>query len=505
MTAPSAPARRRGDGVLLSQLTDNLQAASLAGGDVEIGGVAFDSRAVAPGDLFFALRGTAVDGHRFVRDAVAAGAAAVVVEEAVAGVDVPTVVVPDTAKALAAAAARWYGDPADGLVLCGITGTNGKSSTAHMLRAMVNASALGRAGIIGTLGHGTEALVRTAHTTPDAVTLHRSFRAMADDGCYGVVMEVSSHAVRQHRVWGLDFAIGILTNVTHDHLDFHRSLEEYREAKAEFCRALADPGRRKPQGTLVYWRDDPVAREIGESHAGKKVSVGSTPAADVHTSAVESTLAGTRFTVHLRSGGEVAVAMKLMGSFVAVNAALAAAAAEALGVETGAIAAALASLERVPGRFETMGGGPRPTVVIDYAHTPDAVEQVLATCRGLGAQRLFVVFGCGGDRDRTKRPLMGRVAAAMSDACFVTTDNPRREPVQRIVADILAGVADPSRVRVELDRSRAIREAIAAARPGDVVVLLGKGHEDYQIIGEEKLPFSDRREAEGALQSWSAR
>lgn len=487
--------------------------------DVEVEGVSFDSRNVRRGDLFVAIRGNVVDGHRFVPQAIERGAVAIVTEAPVEGASVPNIVVRDTSKALAELASRFFGNPAGTLFLCGITGTNGKTSTAHTYRSIVEAAGWGTVGIVGTLGHGAGVdLEKTLHTTPDPIELHGQFARMVDRGCRGVVMEVSSHAVRQHRIWGLDFDVGILTNVTHDHLDYHKTIDDYRAAKREFCELLTASGRRKPAGTLVYWCDDPISREIGEGHAGEKIAVGWATTADagdrrkeigagrhvwIRDAAV--TLKGTSFTLVFDGAGEVRAHMKLLGSFCAVNAAMAAAAALVSGVDTQLIKRGLESLERIPGRFESIGGAEKPVVILDYSHTPDSMQQVLRTCRGLTPGRLTVVFGCGGDRDRTKRPEMGRIAQSESDFVFITTDNPRTESVEGIVEDILSGMdRSADDYRVELDRSRAIAEAIASSRARDIVALLGKGAENYQIIGADRLPFSDREEAEGALRSWRA-
>jgi UDP-N-acetylmuramoyl-L-alanyl-D-glutamate--2,6-diaminopimelate ligase len=469
-----------------------------------ITGVTVDSRAVKGGELFVAVRGAAVDGHHFLRDAVERGAAAVIIESGVAPAGVPFVVVEDSAKALALAAARYYGNPADALRLCGVTGTNGKTSTTHLVRAILAREGM-KTGLIGTLGHGTgDTLVKDPHTTPDAITLHAWFRRMQDEGCVGVVMEVSSHAVRQHRVWGLDFEVGMLTNVTHDHLDYHSSMEDYKAAKAEFCYSLNAAGRRKPAGTLVYWSDDPNAREIGSRFSGRRIAVGTTQDADWRVRNVEVSLDGTRFSLELPDGERADVAMRLRGAFVPANAALAAAGASAMGASLASVRAGLESVDRIPGRFEALGGGNRPVVVIDYAHTPDGFERVLGTCQSLKPKRIITVFGCGGDRDKTKRPIMGTIAQRVSDRVYLTTDNPRSEHVEDIIADIRRGMKEEN-VVVELDRARAIRSAIQECRPGELVALLGKGHEDYQIIGAEKLPWSDRRAAEEGLAQWSAR
>ena len=485
---------------------------------VEIRKIKTDSRCVERGDVFVAIRGTSVDGHDFVGDAIAAGAAAVITDTKVRAGGLANVVVGDTSKALSRLAARYFGDPSHKMFLCGITGTNGKTSTAHMYRSIIEESGWGSMGIVGTLGHGVSGdLKKTPHTTPGPVELHTLFRKMVDDGCNGVVMEVSSHAVRQHRVWGLDFDIGILTNVTHDHLDYHKTIDDYRAAKREFCDSLTASGRRRPAGKLVYSRDDEVARRIGDRFDGEAIGVsvldasgapdaGSEGVVDVVASDVEATLGGTSFTLRIAGEGDVRVNMRLLGTFCAANAVLAAGGARATGVGIDAIRAGLERLDRIPGRFEAIGGAGKPVVIIDYSHTPDSMERVLQTCRELDPVRLVTVFGCGGDRDSTKRPLMGRVAQKISDHVYVTMDNPRSEPVDAIIADILSGVdASAGGVEIETDRGTAIHRAIEGAGADDVVVLLGKGIEEYQIVGDERLPFSDRNEAVDALAHWRAR
>lgn len=493
--------------------------------DVEIKRITVDSRCVEQGDMFVAIRGTAADGHEFVEQAIARGATTVVTDTPIADAGkageagVSNVVVDDTSKTLAKLASRFFGDPADRLCLCGITGTNGKTSTAHMYRSIVEASGWGAVGIIGTLGHGVGGdLKKTLHTTPDPVELHGQLRKMVDSGCRGVVMEVSSHAVRQHRTWGLNFDVGILTNVTHDHLDFHKTIDDYRSAKREFCESLVAADRRKPPGTLVYSGDDPVAREIGEDFGGSKtaVEVADSDSQEVTADSanrrvrardVGITLDGTKFTLEFDDEGEaysMDVSMKLLGSFCAVNAALAAAGARATGVDVNSIKRGLELLDRIPGRFETIGGRGSPVVVLDYSHTPDSMEHVLRTCRELNPNRLVTVFGCGGDRDRAKRPEMGRIAQELSDFVYITTDNPRTEPIEKIVGEILAGMNKQlDNYRVDLDRSHAIHEAIGGAGSDDVIALLGKGAENYQIVGAERSPFSDRMEAGGALREWT--
>lgn len=474
--------------------------------DLDITAIAMDSRRVGQGDLFVAVPGITVDGHDFVADAVGRGAVAVVAERVLPDAGVPVLVVKNSARALALLASRFYGDPACDLRLCGVTGTNGKTSTSHIVRSIL-AHAGRKVGLIGTLGYGVETLERGPHTTPDALSLHSWFARMRDQHCIGVVMEVSSHAVRQHRVWGLDFEVGILTNVTHDHLDFHRDMSDYKAAKAEFVNSLAAPGRHKPAGTLVYWLDDPNAREIGGAFGGEKIAVGTGAGADAdwRVRAIDVSLEATKFTLAVRGAGDIDVTMKLLGGFVPANAAVAAAAAFRMGVSLDDVRAGLGAIDRVPGRFEALGGAGKPVVIIDYAHTPDGFERVLDTCRALKPGAITVVFGCGGDRDRAKRPVMGSIAERAGDRCVLTTDNPRGERVETIIEGILGGMNNAGAAVVELDRARAVGDAIAGARPGDVVAVLGKGHEDYQLIGSERIPYSDRAVAEEALARWPAR
>jgi UDP-N-acetylmuramoyl-L-alanyl-D-glutamate--2,6-diaminopimelate ligase len=487
----------------LKEVAQTLGIDRFAGEDRPVRRIVTDSREVQPGDLFVALRGTRFDGHRFVDEAVRRGAVACVVEDAVE-LSVPCFPVADSARALAELSATYHGRPADRLWLCGVTGTNGKTSTTWILRSMLEKAGWGKVGSVGTLGYGTsEWWEKGIHTTPDAPRLQALLARFLEEGCRGVVMEVSSHAVRQRRTWGMEFEVGVLTNVTRDHLDFHGTLEDYRAAKEEFCRSLLDEGRRKGPGTLVYCADDPEARRIGDAFAGPKVRFGTGETAEVRASRLEVSLEATRFLLRLAGGAELPVRLPLLGQFSVLNALAAAAVAEVIGIAPEAIREGLQTVDPVPGRFEAYGGCDRPRVVVDYCHTPDSMDRLLRFCRELAPGRLWVVFGCGGDRDRGKRPLMGRVALRWADRVILTTDNPRHEDPRDIVEDILRGMEDPGdRVWIELDRARAIREAVGEARPGDLVVLCGKGHETYQIVGDERLPFDDREEARRALERW---
>lgn len=475
--------------------------------DVEVSAVKSDSRAIGPGDVFVAVRGLSSDGHDFVADASQRGAVACITEVPCDTGRAANIVVANSARALAELSSRINGDAHERLRLVGVTGTNGKTSTAHLFRAVFRESPLGDVGIIGTVGHGAgKTLEASVHTTPEPAAMHRLFAQMEKQGCIGVVMEVSSHAVRQQRVWGLDFEIGMLTNVTRDHLDYHPTFEDYVGAKKEFCYSLVDDRRKKKPGTLIYSTDNEESRRIGHEFPGAKVSVSCEDKADVYASSIDASLEATMFDLHLGREKPVAVSLRLLGSFSAANAVMAAAAAHVMGVDAQSIKRGLESVPQVPGRFEALGGGDRPVVVVDYSHTPDSLERTLRFCRRLKPDRLLVVFGCGGDRDRGKRPLMGKIAQEGSDVCYVTSDNPRSEVPQAIIEDILQGM-DPSHssLRVEVDRRKAIRAAIAEARVRDLVAICGKGHEDYQIIGSERHHFDDREEARKALDAGSER
>jgi UDP-N-acetylmuramoyl-L-alanyl-D-glutamate--2,6-diaminopimelate ligase len=492
----------------LSRLTAALEGAQVRNPrEAAIAKITCDSRSVEAGTLFVATRGTRSDGHDFIGAAIARGAAAVVAERPVDTGAVPCVIVGDSAKALAAVASEFYGNPSRDLRLFGVTGTNGKTSTTHLLKSILEASSWGKVGLVGTIGHGTGAggVEPSVHTTPEPITLHRLFAEMKVNGCAGVVMEVSSHAVKQQRVWGVDFEIGMLTNVTRDHLDYHPTFEDYLGAKREFCYSLASKHRRKKEGVLVYSIDNEHAREIGEGFPGRKITASAESPADVFATNVRADLRGTRFLLNIAGKETAEVALKLLGSFSVSNAVLAAAGAHALDIKVDGIKAGLESVGRVPGRFEAIGGGSRPHVIVDYSHTPDSLERTLLFCRALEPKRVIVVFGCGGDRDRGKRPLMGEIAQRIAHVCIVTSDNPRSEDPRKIVDDILAGM-DRNRpgLVVEIDRRAAIFRAVEMARPGDVVAVCGKGHEDYQIIGSERHHFDDAEEARKALELCAA-
>jgi len=469
--------------------------------DIEIGGVHYDSRVVQPGDLFACLPGTKVHGHRFIPDVVAAGAAAVLVEDAtLAPGGVTTVIAPDSREALAWISAAFYGHPADALTLVGVTGTNGKTTVTTLLRHILQAAGY-PTGLIGTMAyHIGDKVLKAPNTTPMSRDLQELLAMMRDAGLSHVVMEVSSHALCQHRVTGCRFAAAAFTNLTQDHLDFHGTLEAYREAKLEL---FSNPRYQPVNGRMigVINADDPSAPIFTERALGPVRQYGLT-AGEYRAVEVELRPDGCRFQlIHPR--GTTPVSLLLVGSFNVSNALAALALAIELGVSPEVAATSLAAVPPVAGRFQRVpaGGNGKPTVVVDYAHTPDGLEKVLATAYEIAPGRVVVVFGCGGDRDRTKRPKMAAVAAKWARDIIVTSDNPRSEDPSRIIDDILAGFTPEERTRVqaEPDRAAAVRRAIVAAALDDLVVLAGKGHEDYQIFADRTIHFDDREEAARAL------
>jgi UDP-N-acetylmuramoyl-L-alanyl-D-glutamate--2,6-diaminopimelate ligase len=451
--------------------------------DVEVAGLALDNRRVVPGSVFFCVRGFTRDGHEFATDAVARGAVALVVDHPLE-LGVPEIVVDDVRAAMAPAAARLHGDPTATLRTIGVTGTNGKTTTAYLVRALLEAAdePTGLLGTVTSIVGGVEHEV--ARTTPEAIDLQAAFAAMRDGGDTHCVLEVSSHALALGRADAIHWAAAIFTNLTQDHLDFHASMEDYFLAK----RRLFDAGR---PAVAVVNVDDPYGARLARSLRGgasRVVTIGiDAPDADLRATAVRGDFGGSTFVA-----GGLELHAPLPGRFNVLNVLCAVAVARALGVADETIVAALPAAGRVPGRFEPVDEGQGFAVLVDYAHTPDSLENVLAAARALARGRVHCVFGCGGDRDRAKRPLMGEIAVRLADRVVVTSDNPRSEDPEAIVAEILSGIADRGTTEAIVDRRAAIEHAVALAAESDVVVVAGKGHEQGQeIAGGRKLPFDD--------------
>ncbi|MEA2298060.1 MAG: UDP-N-acetylmuramoyl-L-alanyl-D-glutamate--2,6-diaminopimelate ligase [Solirubrobacteraceae bacterium] len=460
---------------------DELTGERTDAGAVEVTSLAYDSRTVVPGALFLCVSGLARDGHDFAAAAVAAGAVALVVERPL-GLGVPELVVPDVRAAAAPLAARFHRDPSRRLRVVGVTGTNGKTTTTFLVRALLEAAGEPCAllGTVKSVIGGRERPL--ARTTPDAVDLQAALAAMVAAGDRACAMEVSSHALELHRVDAVHFAAAIFTNLTQDHLDFHSSMDGYFAAK----RRLFELG----PGVAVLNLDDPYGRRLA-AEIPDAVTFALHREADYTAGAATFTLTGARFV--LRSPeGEVELRSPLPGSFNVSNVLGAVAAVHRMGVRLETIAAALPGIEPVPGRFQPVDEGQGFAVLVDYAHTPDSLENVLRAARGLTGGRLICVFGCGGDRDRGKRPQMGQIAAESADVAIVTSDNPRSEDPPSIVEEVLAGARGPAAVEAVVDRRAAIVRGIGLAGPGDVVVIAGKGHEQGQeFAAGRKLPFDD--------------
>lgn len=470
---------------------------------VPVKGIAYDSRQVEPGFLFVAIKGLKADGHEYINEAIKKGAAAVVMQQKRALPPGTTwALTPDTRYALALLSARFYGYPSSKMKIIGITGTNGKTTTASLVAAILDAAGQ-KTGLIGTIHNRIgERILPVKHTTPESLDLQRLLAEMADEGVKACVMEVSSHALALHRVAGCEFDVAVFTNFTQDHLDFHANMEEYLEAKLRLFKNLALPGEKKEEKYAVVNIDDTRAAQITGATGVPVYTYGIKESADVRAENIQLKTGGVRFTARGR-WGQRPLNLKITGMFNVYNALAAFTTAAALGIPLETIAGALASAGGVAGRFELIDLGQDFAVIVDYAHTPDGLENILKAAGDITTGRLVTVFGCGGDRDRTKRPLMGEIAARYSDYVVITSDNPRTEDPLRIIGEIEKGVrlsADERDFTVEPDRRKAIRAALGTARPGDVVVIAGKGHEDYQIIGTEKFPFDDRLEAAKALE-----
>lgn len=481
---------------MLAELIARLPASSHVAGDTsrDCTSIAIDSRAATSGALFVALSGERVDGHAYVDEAIASGASAVLIEagrELHVSASVTTIAVPDTRRALSSIAAAFYGDPSHAIDVLGVTGTNGKTTTTRMIAAILGAA--GRpCGVIGTVGAAFgEHTWDLTNTTPLPPELHGLLARMRDLGARAVAMEVSSHALALDRVEDVRFRVAALTNVTRDHLDFHETLEAYAAAKHRLftmaqtavlnaddehgARWLPEVRRRIPALSYsLHGNADIVARDVSPSASGSTFTVD-----------------GVAMRVHLPGLFNVQNALAAIGTALSVN------------VDLDACARGLDALTRVPGRMEHVSGGD-VDVVVDYSHTPDALENALIALRETTPRALAVVFGCGGDRDRGKRPQMGRIAATYADRVYVTSDNPRTERPEAILEEIEAGIGAHPHV-AEVDRRAAIARAIREAASGDVVLIAGKGHETYQIIGTETLPFDDAQVAREALAARGAR
>jgi UDP-N-acetylmuramoyl-L-alanyl-D-glutamate--2,6-diaminopimelate ligase len=449
-----------------------------------ITGVSYDSRTTEKGNIFVAVRGYQSDGHHYIGAAVLRGAACILCEEKPEA-DIPYIIMGNTRRGLAVIASNWYNNPSSELTLIGVTGTNGKTTTTNLIKAIIEKCTGAKVGLIGT-NHNMigDRILETAHTTPESFELHKLFREMADDGCKYAVMEASSHALYLDRVYGIRFETGVFTNLTHDHLDFHKTMDEYAAAKAMLMAQSSH---------AVINVDVPYADVMRRAAAGPVLTFSaSDDSADLVAKRIRTMADRVEFcalTMEQLQKIEVGIPAR----FTVYNALAALGAGLTLGLALEDMAAALKAYPGVKGRVEVVPTGRDFTVIIDYAHTPDALEKIISTFKELETGRVVTVFGCGGDRDASKRPEMGKIAARLSDFVIVTSDNPRTEEPGKIIDDILAGMKETKTpYSVIENRREAIGWAVQNARPNDIIILAGKGHETYQIVGREKFHFDER-------------
>jgi UDP-N-acetylmuramoyl-L-alanyl-D-glutamate--2,6-diaminopimelate ligase len=472
--------------------------AAAAHGDLEVSELAYDSRLVKPGTLFFAIRGEQTDGNRYVLDAVGRGAVAVISEQENPGAlpaEFPWIQVADARKALAISAANYYMRPAEVLKLIGVTGTNGKTTTSYLVDSILRAAGC-EVGLLGTIGYR---LVRerfpAPNTTPESLDLQRYLGEIVRAGGTHAVLEASSHALAMNRLWGCPFAVAIFTNLTRDHLDYHKTLEEYFAAKR---RLFEGTGAAAPVIGVINHDDEYGQNLLGM--ASRTLTYGLEPGADITARKPAFSLSGIEFAAETPAG-KIEIRSKLIGRHNVYNILAAIGTGVALDLPKEVIATGIAQLSAVPGRFDRIDVGQPFLVVVDYAHTDDALRNLLATAKELNPNgRIVTLFGCGGDRDRTKRPLMGEVAGHASDVVVLTSDNPRSEDPLLIINDVIVGVQrTKAKLFVEPDRQKAIEVALDEARSGDIVLLAGKGHETYQVLRDRTIEFDDREVARAVL------
>jgi UDP-N-acetylmuramoyl-L-alanyl-D-glutamate--2,6-diaminopimelate ligase len=467
------------------------------GEDLEITSIENDNRKVQNGSLFICIKGYTVDGHNFAESAVKNGARAILAERPLP-LDVPVIIVKDTARAMAVLADAFYGQPTKKLRLIGITGTNGKTTTSHMIEKIF-ADKGQKTGLIGTMYTKiADKTMETKNTTPESLTLQKTFHQMVHDGVETAVMEVSSHALDLGRVHGCDYDIAVFTNLTQDHLDYHKTMEEYKRAKSLLFAQLGNTfDNHKPKFAILNG-DDPASEMFARSTAAHVVTYGIDHPADFRAENIEMTSSGTKFDIIL---GNVKhpMAIQLIGKFSVYNILASVAAAYVSGIPLPDIIHSLESMKGVAGRFELVNAGQDYTVIVDYAHTPDSLENVLKTIQQFAKKRVFVIVGCGGDRDRTKRPLMAQIACRYATDPIFTSDNPRSEDPLSILKEMEAGVQGASYLTIP-NRKEAIKMAVNQASSGDVILIAGKGHETYQIIGDVVHDFDDRLVAREAIE-----
>ncbi|RXI98107.1 UDP-N-acetylmuramoyl-L-alanyl-D-glutamate--2,6-diaminopimelate ligase [Anaerobacillus alkaliphilus] len=482
----------------LSELVNHLfEYKKTSNQDPIINSIEMDSRLVKNGSLFICIEGYTVDGHNFAKEAIKNGAVAILAEKPV-DVEVPVILVKDTKRSMAIIANVFYDHPTTKLTLIGVTGTNGKTTTTHLIEKILN-DAKKQTGLIGTMYMKiANETIETKNTTPESLALQQVFSKMVEKNVDTAIMEVSSHALHLGRVRGCDFDIAVFTNLTQDHLDYHETMEAYRNAKGLLFAQLGNSYSHQSRKIAVLNSDDQASKEYEKMTAAQIVTYGIDQKSDITATNIRITAQGTSFDVNA-FGKEAPVSLKMIGKFSVYNALAAMATCLVDGVPLEVIINSLEEVEGVSGRFEPVDAGQAFTVVVDYAHTPDSLENVLQTVREFAKGDIYVVVGCGGDRDKTKRPLMAKIASELGDFVVLTSDNPRSEDPKQIILDMEKGLSDQHKSTSMIDRREAITYAVKQANPNDVIVIAGKGHETYQIIGKETSFFDDRVVATEAI------
>ncbi len=493
------------EGVKVLKMFQTLYGKLLMTQEIHINHVQYDSRKIVPDDVFVAIRGTESDGHKFIEKAVSSGAKVVVVENDSTLPDsyfmhsgVVKIVVPNSRAALAQMSANYFEHPSNKLKIIGITGTNGKTTTTHLIKSILEISGV-KTGLIGTIEYkiGNE-VVPASHTTPESLELNELLARMVQSGCTSAVMEVSSHALHQYRVAGINFIAAVFTNLTQDHLDYHGTMDEYFKAKKILFKGL------QSNAFAIVNLDDKWGKRIPNVTLANVKSYGFDVSADFFAKNISISMKGVKFTI-VYNGEETDVESRLIGRFNVSNILAAFSTGIALGIPKEIVRNAISKAEIVRGRFEQITSPNGWTAVIDYAHTPDALEKALKAIHDVfdssSRGRIITVFGCGGNRDRTKRPKMTNIATTLSDITIVSSDNPRHEDPEAIIDEIMTGVKTGAKVYREADRKQAIFMALDIAKIDDVILIAGKGHEDYQVVGDRKIYFSDRKTVEEFLQA----
>ncbi|WZL74734.1 UDP-N-acetylmuramoyl-L-alanyl-D-glutamate--2,6-diaminopimelate ligase [Clostridiaceae bacterium 35-E11] len=480
----------------LSELIKDVEVVKTTDGmNIEITGVAYDSRKIQANDVFVCVEGFKVDGHNYIEEAMKKGAKALIVEKDIMPInDIPVIKVDDSRKALAVISSNFYRNPTKDMNIIGVTGTNGKTTTTHLIKNILETNHV-PSGLIGTISYQIlDKEYKANNTTPESLELQRLFREMLDDNVDTCVMEVSSHSLDMNRVAGIQYNVGVFTNLTPDHMDYHVNIENYKNAKTKlfYQTSLAN----------IINIDDPYGKEIAHQIKDLKVSLvtyGVKRDADIYAQNIRISPKGTHFAlITPKFRGNVKIATP--GMFSVYNALAASAVCYVLGYDFEQIRKGLESIQGVPGRFESVQDTGDYTIIVDYAHTPDALENALNTMKEFAEGKIITVFGCGGDRDKTKRPMMGAVAGRLSDYCIITSDNPRSEEPKAIIDDIEVGIKDTScKYKKIVDRKEAIKKAIEISKPKDIILIAGKGHETYQILGDKVIHFDDKEIAQKIL------